>query len=215
LERIASGLAEWAAIFAPLAVYFLFLARWAYRRGRPLILTGPVNRAWLWFAASGFLMLGPPSWVVFWVRSFGELPYWLAYGVYLAVLLLLAGISMARERNTLVILNLDPKAFAERLKGVLTVLGVTYTATPGRISLANGRAVLEIEASSLWNHVVLTWHGGDPNLWRELEGELRAALAEVLSPPGHAGTILSAIAFSLLLFLVFAVIVVRTFHPTW
>lgn len=214
LERVASGTAEWAVMVAPLAVYLLILAQVVYRQGRPVVLSGPANMAALWFAVSGFLLFGPPSWIVYSFSRYGPVVYGIAYGCYVLFLVLAALVTVARQRHSLVVFNLDPDRFGVLLPRILANLGIPYEAIPGRLALADGKLVLDLETSRVWSHVVVTWYGHDESLRRKIETELRACLSQEQVRPGHAQRLLMVAAMALVVFLVFAFLVVRIFHPS-
>ncbi|MCS6975956.1 MAG: hypothetical protein NZM31_02945 [Gemmatales bacterium] len=214
LERIASGLAEWAAMIAPLMLYLLLLARVVYRHRHPVVLSGTSNLAAVWFGVSGFLLFGPPSWIVYPFIRYGPFVYWTAYGGYILFLLLAALVTIGRQRNCLVIFNLSPRQVGTLLPEVLTSLGVSYEAVPGRLSLADGKLVLDLETSPVWNHAVLTWYGSDEELRRKIEAELRSRLAAEPVTDSHPQRLMLVLALSLLVFLIFALLVIRLFHPS-
>ncbi len=214
LERIASGIAEWAVIVAPLAVYFLFLAQAVYRQGRPVVLSGLANMAALWFAVSGFLLFGPASWIVYSFSRYGPIVYGIAYGLYVVFLILAALVTVARQRNSLVVFNLDPDRFGIVFQRILSALGIPYESTPGRLALADGKLVLDLETSRVWNYVALTWYGSEEPLRRKIEAELRTCLSQEQARPGHAQRLLMVVAMALVSFLFFAFLVLRLFHPS-
>lgn len=214
LERVAGGTAEWAVMVAPLAVYFLILAQVVYRQGRPVVMSGPANMAALWFAVSGFLLFGPASWIVYSFSRYGPVVYGISYSFYVAFLILAALVTVARQRHSLVIFNLDPDRFGVLLPRILSAMGIPYEATPGRLALADGKLVMDLETSRVWNHVVLTWYGSEESLRRKIESELRTCLSQEQAPPGHAQRLLMVLAMALVSFLFFAFLVVRLFHPS-
>jgi hypothetical protein len=214
IQQVAAATAEWAVMLLPVVIYLGVFALGVYtdrppgqllRRARrhPLVASGPANMAGVLFAVSGFLLLGPPSWIVSPFRQWGLVAYAVAYASYVIVLALLGLWLMARQRNTLVLLNTNPTQFAGVLQDVLASLKLDYQATPGRVALADGRLVLDIATSFVWNNVILTWHGDDPELRQRVERQLRRALAEVDTEPTAAALLLIMMAAAILLFLGF------------
>jgi hypothetical protein len=203
IDRVAGATAEWAVMVAPLAIYFLFLARFVYRRRRPTAISGVWNMLGVFLAASGFLLLGAPSWLAAPFRAWGDIAYAAAYGAYLCLLFLVVLIVVRRQRKSLVLLNINPNDFACVMQEVLAEAHVDYTATPGRIALAGGQLVIDLESSYVWNSVVLDWHGDDQELRARIESSLRKALGGVESGKGPAALLLVMMAAALVLFACF------------
>lgn len=201
---IVANAMEWGLILLPLAVYLLVLGLGINRQRRPVLITGPRNMLGVLLALSGFLLLGPPSWVAQFFLKYGPKGYWSAYAAYLLVLGLLCWWLIRRQRDRLVIYNIEPALFAEVLEDALRETEVRYSATPGRIALAQGRLVLDIEPSFLLHNVSLRWHGKDESLRRTIEAKLIDALAGVESHFNPAASLLSMFGFILLSFTVFA-----------
>jgi hypothetical protein len=191
LERIAPHAFEWAVLLLPVTLYLLILGMGVNRRRHPVVVRGDRNFAALFLALSGVLLLGPPSWIVHPFRHWSDAAYAVAFGVYVAFVLVIAWVLIRRQRNTLVIYNLDPKHLPDLLQSVLDQSGVPYQVTPGRVALLHGRQVLDIEAAVLWHSATLTWKGGDEGLRQMVEGRLRKALAEVVTVNNPAATILT------------------------
>lgn len=201
------------------AGFYLFvmaLAVWTERpygailrrtRRHPLVISGQANMLGVLFAVSGFLLIGPPTWIIAPFRSWGALTYGCVYVSYLLMLLLLGIWLVRRQRHTLVLLHMNPTQFAMVLQDVLAKLKLDYTAAPGRVALAGGKLVLDIETSFVMNNVVLSWHGEEPEIRDTVEAELRTALAEFESEDGPAALLLLMMAAAVFLFIFFAVMV--------
>jgi hypothetical protein len=204
LQQIVANAMEWALILLPLMIYLLILGLGINRQEHPVAVRGTTNTLGLLLALSGFLLLGPPSWLVHVFLRWGELSYWLAYYVYVALVIALAAWLIYRQRNVLVVYNVQPAVFAHALHEVLNELQVNYSATPGRVALGEGRLVLDIDAVPLLNNVSLRWHGNDDALRGAVEDRLRKALARVEPADATASAILTLLAIALFLFILFA-----------
>ena len=202
-QSVIADAMEWALMLLPMALYLLVLGVGVNRSRRPVVMSGAVSLLGLLFAVSGLFLLGPPSWVAHLFRPWSNGAYWTAYGVYLAVLLLVAVWLLRRQRHVTVVYNLDPPAFAETLRQVLDELDEPYTATPGRVALANGRVVLDIEASYAWNNITLRWHGDPHPLRDELQQRLTQALRKVEPEYNLGGILLILCAVFLFVFILF------------
>jgi hypothetical protein len=165
---------------------------------------GEYNFALLLLAMSGFLLLGPPSWIAHLFRPSGAVSYWLAYGLYVAALLLICVSLCLRQRRVLAIYNIEPEQFAALMQNVLEGLNLPYANTPGRVSFANGRLLMDIETSATWHSATLIWRGKDNGIRSEVESRVRAALREVESGPNQACLVLTLAAVLLIAFLMFA-----------
>jgi hypothetical protein len=210
LQRIAAHGMEWAIILLPLGLYFLHLSQRARRNLRPVVLSGRRSLGELLLGLSGFLLLGPPSWVAHLFRAQGTTAYWSAYAIYLVALGLVCAVLLARQRRVWVVSNVAPERFGDVLKDVLAGLAVPYTATPGRIAFADGRLVLDIEASASWHTVTLEWYGDDP-LRPAVEQALFKALAGVDNPGPSPAAFLSVPAALIFFFALFATALFGTF----
>ncbi len=208
LERLlAGGALEWSIILLPLFLYLLVLALGPNRRSRPVVVRGTVSFAGLLLGLSGFLVLGPPSWIAHLFLPLGPRWYWLAYADYLILVGLIGFWVLMRQRNVLVIYNVDPDDFAEVFQAVLGKLDVTYAATPGRVSFAEGRLVVDIEAVHLMNNVSLHWYGDAGMLRQTIEKNLKDALAQVTTEDNPGCYLLLFSAGGILLFLFFTLAV--------
>jgi len=227
-QQIIGHAVEWAVILLPLIIYLLVLGFAVNRRRRPLMMSGPVNMFFLLLACSGFFLFGPPSWLVHPFRhegaasrfliallpaqfgsvlSHGTHRYFIAYSVYVAVLLSVAAWLMTRQRRFTFVYNIDPVQFGEFLAAQLEEMQVRYTATPGRLALAEGQLVLDLESSYLLNNVCMHWIGREPALRDKIERRLREALAREEGGPNAASAILSLAAACLIGLVLFPTIV--------
>lgn len=206
LQQVAGNAMEWALILLPLAIYLLIVGLGINRQKHPVVVRGDRNTAGLLLGLSGFLLLGPPSWVAHLFLHQGTLSYWLAYVAYVLVLALLARRLMLRYRGVLVIYNIQPMAFAEVLQEVLTELGVPYTATPGRVALDGGRTVLDIDSVVPLSNVSLHWYGGEHPLREKIEHSLVQALGEVEASDNLSPVLLAFSSFVLFAFIVAATV---------
>jgi hypothetical protein len=204
VQRWVSNGAEWALMSLPLAGYFLIYGLFINRRRHPVVMRGDRNVLWLMLAASGFFLLGPASWLAHPFKNWGIKFYWIAYGIYLVVLVMAAIAWMRRERRNLVVSNLSPALMAELLPKVLADLNVAYVVTPGRISFAEGKLVLDLETSFLFHSVCLQWHGEESELQAKITGSLIQALATVETPEHPGGMMLTFCGILLFSFVLFA-----------
>jgi hypothetical protein len=186
------------------AIYLFVLGFWVNRRRYPVVMSGSANMVWLLLALAGFFVIGPPSWIAFAFLAEGAHSYWIAYGIYMAVLALIASRLIVGQRQSLVIYNVNPAQLAELLQEVLEDLKIDYTATPGRVALADGRLVLDIESSYLWNNVVIRWHGRDAELRATVQEHLAAALRKTETEGNGSSTLLVLTAMALGMFCAFA-----------
>jgi hypothetical protein len=204
LDRMAANAMELAVILLPLAVYLLVLGMGVNRSKRPTPVAGPYSFALLLLGLSGFLLFGPPSWIAHLFRPRGATAYWVAYAGYVFALLLLCVAHCLRQRRSLIVYNIDPEQLGAALQGVLTSVNVPYAHTPGRISFAQGRLLLDVETSALWSNATLTWRGKEDGIRETFESHLRLALRTVEAGPNAASLFLTLLAVVLLAFLMFA-----------
>jgi hypothetical protein len=200
---IAHGM-EWALMVLPLALYLLYLGLGVNRRPRPAVVSGPRNFLGLAAALSGFLLLGPASWIAFPFRSFGAGAYWVAYALYLVVLAFAGWRLHIRARRQLVVLNVNPHEFAEVLPEALDGLGVPYAVVPGRIALDDGKATVDLETSFVFQSVTLTWQGEAGPHQANLAAALRKALADQETFEHHSAMLLTFAGVVLASFVTFA-----------
>jgi hypothetical protein len=81
---------------------------------------------------------------------------------------------------------------------------IGYSATPGRISLNDGQAVLDIETFPLLSNVTLRWRGAAIGFRRAIEEALARKLAESPTTFNLTCGLLTLIAGFLLIFIYFA-----------
>jgi hypothetical protein len=204
LQRLLMGGAlEWSIILLPLLIYLLVLAVGVNWRSRPVPVRGVRSFAWLLFGLSGFLLLGPPSWIAHLFRPMGVHWYWLAYADYVILVGLICFWLLVRQRQVLVIYNVDPDQFAEVFQEVLEKLDLPYAATPGRVAFADGQLVLDVDAVHLMHNVTLHWYGNAPALRETIEKPLLDALAVVKSEDNPSCYLLLFSAGGILLFMFF------------
>lgn len=205
LSNMVAAAVEWTVILLPVAVYLLFLALVINKKKRPVVVSGRVNFLWLLAALSGFLFIGPLSWLPHLYRPAGPASYWIGYGCHVLLVLAIGYWLVRRQHNTLVIYNIDPNDLAGALEEILTAMDVPHAVTPGRIALAEGNVVLDVEPSFLFNNVALRWlAGGSHELRGRIEENLRKALEQVDSGKNPGGTILLLAAIVILTFAVFS-----------
>jgi hypothetical protein len=204
LERVAASAMELAIILLPLAVYLLVLGMGVNRSRRPTAVAGPYSFALLLLGMSGFLLLGPPSWIAHLFRPQGATAYWVAYALYVFALIMICSAHCLRQRHSLVIYNIDPDQLGAILEEVLAAVNVPYNHTPGRISFANGRLLLDIETSALWSSATLSWRGKENGIRETFETNLRKALHTIDAGPNAASLFLTLLAVVLIAFMMFA-----------
>jgi hypothetical protein len=204
LQRLAGSLLEWAVMLTPVVLYLLYLGMGVNRRKHPVVVRGGRDFLGLLFAAAGFLLVGPFSWIAHLFRPQGVTAYWTGYSIYVIGLAFLSLSAYVRRCRTLVIYNIEPTVCAEVIQFVLAELKIEYTATPGRIAFHGGRLLLDIETSFLFNNVSLRWRGEDRTLAMNIEPRLIQELQSVESERHAAGIILTLAAMVLLIFIAFA-----------
>lgn len=179
LERLSAGLLEWAVMLLPLLVYLLYLAMFVNRQRRPVVVSGAADQVFLLVGISGFLLVGPLTWPLHYLRGYWEGWYWIGYAAYVSLVSGLALGSIRRQRACYVVYNVDPTEFVEVLREVLKGLGIQYVATPGRLAWQDNQCVLDVAASYLGYSVTLRWQS-DQGHWRvRVEPRLTAALKGV------------------------------------
>lgn len=211
-DRLAAGLLEWAVMLLPVLVYLLYLAFVVNRRRRPLPVSGAADQFLLIIALSGFLLVGPFTWPLHFLRGIGERTYWLGYSAYLLVVLGVILGSLRRQRDVLVTYNVNPNQFVEALREVLKDLGTHYVATPGRLALEDGQCVLDITASMLWHNVSLRWQGGCQAIRPQVEERLRLAL-KGLQTEGNPAALALLLMATIILFVIFFALALNALAP--
>ncbi|HQR09182.1 MAG TPA: hypothetical protein PLN21_20340 [Gemmatales bacterium] len=199
LLRITPSLFEWAMILLPLTLYLLWLGFEVGRKKQPYVLSGWLDTLLLILGLSGFILLGPATWLIARYAQAGWTTYLLAYGIYLLVVICLCIWWMGGRRQSLVVYNIDPNAFQLAFRPILDGLGIAYQMTPGRIALEGQRLVLDMEATPSLFCVTVEW-AGDVALWKKIEPPLRAALGTIATERNPAGTIIPLYASLMLCF---------------
>jgi len=204
LERLAADAMELAVMLLPLVVYLLILGMGINRAKHPTAVKGEYSLSLVFLAMSGFLLLGPASWIAHLFRSSGLWAYWLAYALYVLGLFLICLSLCMRQRRVLVIYHIEPEQFAAVVQKVLGELNLPYGHTPGRVSFANGRLLMDIETSSLWHNGLLIWRGKENGIRGEVESRVRSALRSVESGSNPACLLLTLLAILFLSYMMFA-----------
>jgi hypothetical protein len=199
LLRITPTLFEWAVILLPLTVYLLWLGFEVGRKRHPHVLSGTRDTFLLVLALSGFLFIGPFSWVISRFAESGVKTYALAYAAYFVIIGLLCFWWMKSRAQSLVVYNIDPNAFQLVFRPILDNLNMNYQMTPGRIALAGQQLLIDFEATTALYCVTMSWVG-DASLWKRIESSLRSALAEINTDRNPAGAIVPLYAALLLCF---------------
>lgn len=114
---------EWSLIGLPLGIYFLLLGVWQFRLSSPVLVSGQRDLLGLLLGLSGFFLVGPPTWLVHRLRWRGDGWYWIGYGVYVVVLLLLMRWLLRRQRRTWVIYGGNAADVQQALAEVAKHLG--------------------------------------------------------------------------------------------
>ena len=200
LLRITPSLFEWAMILLPLTIYLLWLGFEVGRKKQPYVLTGTLDTLLLALALSGFLLLGPATWLIAHYAQAGISTYLVAYGVYVIVVVGMCLFWIRSRRQSMVVYNIDPNAFQLVFRPILDGLGLQYQMTPGRIALEGQQLVLDMEATPSLYCVTVSW-AGDGALWQKVEQALRSALGAVQTIRNPAGAIIPLYASLLLCFI--------------
>jgi len=200
LLRITPSLFEWAMMLLPLTIYLLWLGFEVGRKKQPYVLKGSTDTLLLVFALSGFLLLGPSTWLISRYAQAGWSTYLIAYAIYLLVVGALCLFWMRSRRHSLVVYNIDPNAFQLAFRPILDGLSIKYQMTPGRIALEGQQLVLDMEATPSLYCVTVAW-AGDAGLWLKIEQLLRAAMETLHTERNPAGAIIPLYASVLLCFI--------------
>jgi hypothetical protein len=192
-------------MFLPLSLYLLYLGFSVNRRPHPYMLRGDRSFLGIIFALSGFLLIGPPSWVADPFRRYGDGVYLAAVGFYLLLVGSLLWSYLRTQRQHTMIYNLNPEALPNVLRGALEELHIPYQATAGRIALGDGQLVLEVEASAAWYSATLTWLGPNRELREQIEARLREDLNKVDTTENPCRVLLILWGISLFAFSVFGI----------
>jgi hypothetical protein len=189
LSRLAPVLFEWAVMLFPLAIYLLWLGFGVGRSAHPVILSGVRDTIYLALSLSGFVLVGPPTWLL---ERFARMDlnwYILAYVVYLLLVLSLLWIWMSRRSKSLVIYSINPESFTPLVLQRLTALGLPYQVTPGRIAVTEGRLVVNVHASALLYTLTLAWEGEEA-LWNQIRLNLVGDVKALETSQNPAGALL-------------------------
>lgn len=200
LLRVTPTLFEWAMILLPLTLYLIWLGFEVGRKKQPYVLTGRQDTFLLMLGLSGFVLIGPATWVIAHYAQGGLATYLVAYGIYLVAVLLLCLGWLHSRRRSLVVYNIDPQAFQMVFRPILDGVGIRYQMTPGRIALDGQQLVLDVEATPSFYCVTVEWTG-DRMLWNKLEQLLREALQGVHTERNPAGAVIPLYASVLLCYI--------------
>jgi hypothetical protein len=206
LYFLAPSLLTWALMFLPLSLYLLYLGLFVNRRANPKMMRGDRNFYGILFALSGFFLIGPPAWVADAFRRWGNEIYFAAYGMYLLLAASIIWAYLRQQAHSTVIFNLSPDMLPVVVRETLEDLKLPYEATAGRIALAGGHTVIDVEASAVWYSATLTWMGASKELRAQIETRLQAALAKVETTDNPCRALLLMWGIVLLAFSVFGLI---------
>jgi len=205
LVRITPTLFECSLILLPLTLYLMWLGFEIGRKKQPYVLSGTTDTWLLFLALSGFLFLGPPTWVIARFAPSGPGRYFLIYAIYVATVLLLAWWWVKSRSQSLVVYNIDPQAFEQAAKPLFDRLEVPYQMTPGRVAFAGQQLVLDLEPTPSLYCVTLSWTG-DRALWKKLEAALTSELNHISTTRNPAGALLPLYAAMFLCFVTMSVV---------
>ena len=200
LLNITPSLFEWAMILLPLTIYLLWLGFEVGRKKQPYVLSGRFDTLLLALALSGFLLLGPATWLIARYAQAGWSNYLIAYAVYLLIVTGLCVIWIRSRKQSLVVYNIDPNAFQPTFRPILDSLGIKYQMTPGRIALEGQQLVLDMEAMPSLYCVTVSW-AGDASIWQKIEQPLRVVLGTLATERNPAGAIIPLYASLMLCFI--------------
>jgi hypothetical protein len=193
LSLVLGGL----ACLLPPAVYCLALASLNHRP-RPTVVPGPWDFLGVLLATSGFLIFGGPAVLsalheglqprgrFVELRGYdGSAGWWPAlWLVYFVIVVTGVAWVLWRRRLVTSVYNVDADRFPQWFGQLLDRLGCVW-ARRGDVFYV-GRtnpAVVELGLAPGLRHVTLRWESGAGVLRRQLESELRSALAGVAPPP--------------------------------
>lgn len=200
LYHLAPILFPWALMLLPLSLYLLFLGGYVNRRAHPMLVRGDRSFLGVVFALSGFLLIGPPSWVADPFRAWGPYVYPIAYTCYLLLAGSLLWSYLRFQAQQTIIYNLDPDALPVVVRSALDELGLPFQATAGRIAVDEGQVVLEVEASAAWFTATLTWLGSNRDLRTKIEDRIKHQLTSVTTTANPCRLLLVLWGAALLLF---------------
>lgn len=189
LSRLAPLLVEWAAMLFPLAIYLLWLGFGVSRNLHPVILSGVRDTIYLALALCGFVVIGPPTWLLERFARINLSWYLIAYGVYLLLVLSLLWVWISKRRKSLVIYSINPEAFPVLLTQRLAGLGLPHQITPGRVAVAESRLTLNVYSSTNLYTVTINWTGEEA-LWQQIRPDLLRDVKALETSHNPAGAIL-------------------------
>ena len=224
------------AFLLPLSLYFLALS-WVNRRPRPVVVAGTWDFVGLLFSASGFLLVGGPAvlssfnerWRTLWMLGDpGSVPeslegyreVWMLLALaYFVIVVVGAGIVLARRRRLTCVYNVEPVDVETGLEDACNRLGLTplrsgnlylfgFAQSPTTSAMPQPRAdepsaILEVESSNVLKHVSLRWEPHDSPLRAALEADLREQLERTVAPEHDAAVWCNLIGTALLVFSLF------------
>lgn len=191
LFHFAPIAAEWGFMLLPLALYLLYLAYSVYRRDHPVLRTGTRNSLELAFAASGFLLVGPPTWILARLQFHSPQTYLLGYLAYVVLLLGWLNRELSRARRTLVIFNINPHDLREIIEGALHGRSSFERAGPSHWTLKQDQTTLHADASYWWRCCTLVFRGGNAGTIGDIRARLASALAERSADDHVVGSVLA------------------------
>lgn len=200
LLNITPPLFEWAMILLPLTIYLLWLGFEVGRKKQPYVLSGQFDTLLLALALSGFLLLGPATWLIARYAQAGWSNYLIAYAVYFLIVTGLCALWIRSRKQSLVVYNIDPNVFQHTFRLILDSLRIKYQMTPGRIALEGQQLVLDMEATPSLYCVTVSWFG-DATAWKKVEQALHTALGALHTERNPAGAIIPLYASLLLCFI--------------
>lgn len=205
LLYLAPILFPWALMLLPLSCYLLWLGFYVNRRTHPMLLRGDTSFLGVILAISGFLLIGPPSWIADPFRAWGPQVYPMAYGIYLVLVGTMLWSYTRQQRQHSIIYNLNPEVLPQVVRDTLEELNLPYQATAGRIAIGEGHLVLEVEASAAWYSATLTWLGPKHELRQQIEDKLRTVLSKVTTTDNPCRLLLILWGVAMLAFSLFGI----------
>lgn len=189
LFRIAPYWVEWGVMLLPLTIYLLFLAYGVTNKNHPVLLSRVKDRSWLAFGLSGFILLGPLSWILHPILPRGPLLYWGFYALFLIALLLIVVSRIGRKAGC-VVYNLPEPALLTILETIKSKYTGEWQTVPGRISLDQGNAIINYEVTRLWQNVDFEYLG-EKSLYSNFDRLLQEQLSTVETKKNPAASALS------------------------
>lgn len=175
----------------PLALYLWWLSQ-VTRRDHPKPISGTWDFAGLLLGLSGFVVFGGglvltlcQSNFRYWMRGNVEalrgawiqerVTWMLLVGCYLLFVAVIAALTLAARRRTVVVYNVEPAAFESLLTEVFDQLGRPVERR-GKLWVG-GAPLCEVDTFEGGRTAVLRWVSDDTRLFEEVDRQLRAALA--------------------------------------